>query len=253
MYWEILTNISTRKLTSETRQREVAMNSFKTNCLSNISTIINGIPADTFLYGKCETAISSALASSGNSTHISPVNSYYRTEKNKIDISRTTNGKIDFALEHKYLYVSDLNEKIKIAKKHSNVFKQYIGKSINYVDFTLCNSMRQLNEYTKNTNCNGNYLVLLTMVFAPYKTNNFLSNNSGLKYFTPKRISFDNSFFSNKCSGKITNIINAIDNEIKNLPVIKNLYHTPNLYDSHLTKLQSQHGFNYYIVTLAYN
>jgi hypothetical protein len=25
------------------------------------------------------------------------------------------------------------------------------------------------------------------------------------------------------------------------------------LYDSHLTKLQSQHGFNYYIVTLAYN
>jgi hypothetical protein len=227
------------------------MQHFIRNSLGNISNILKGMPLDCLLYGKAETVLSSALASSGNINV--PSGQYYRTEVNNIDIVRKdSSGNILFACENKYIYTSDLNRYIVLNNilPKFELFDNYIGESINYVDYILCYAMKQISNYIERTEAANNYLVLLNMVFLPHGTNGNLTNNSGLKYINKQRLNSDSKIY-NQCSQN--NIEDYIDNQIKELPLVKQCY--PNIQNCFKikTELSSNLDFKYYIITLGYS
>lgn len=229
------------------------MKKFVSDVLKNISPILQSLPFDSLLYAKQETNISSILSSYGNQMLGNTISEYYRTEYNKVDIGRISNGKLYFACECKYLYTSDINEYGTIGGYGYAVGKtlqNLKGKQVNYVEYELLKAFEQIANYTKSMQAD-NKLVLINLICAPYGTNGKNVSNSGIKYFDAKsqRSNYDATLIQNAGWKPLPNTVDA---KIRQFPILRKIYPTLNLKFEKVTPLRSLLGFDYYIITIAY-
>ena len=160
---------------------------------------------------------------------------YYRTEVKKIDIARINSNYVDFACECKYIYASD--------------FIVTNSQLQNHVIITLDHAFKQLHNYTNNTHARNNNLVVLNMLCAPHGTNGYLASNSGIKYFNKNRLQHDASLIQ---TNNINSLPSILDNKIINNRFIQATYQGIKCRFQQCAKLYSCLGFDYYIITLAY-
>ena len=233
------------------------MQKFVSDVLENISPILHSLPFDSLLYAKQETNISSILSSYGNQMIGNTISEYYRTEYSKVDIGRIRNGILDFGCECKYLYTSDINEYGKIGgygypvgKTLKNLISNK-GKQVNYVEYELLKAFEQIDNYTKSTQAKNNKLVLINLICAPYGTNGKYESNSGIKYFdaNSNRSKFDATLIQ---KGEWKSLSNTVDARIKQFPTLTQIYTALNLKFEKVTPLRSLSGFDYYMITIAY-
>jgi len=231
------------------------MKQFIRDSLSNISFLMQGLPLDSILYGKPEAFVNSCLASDANRSLCYNLTQYYRTEFRRVDLSRFNNEKVEFMLESKFQYVSDLNEKcttnqlkiIPVANKDSN----FLECVVTLACYQLQNYRNTLIE--KDIFIYKDQAVLLNLLFFPFGTNGYFEDNSGLKYITDDRLKYDEDLYE-KLGNNIDNVLSHIVTTIKASNVITHGYNCINLkiHFQKSVRMSCCMGFEYFVFTICF-